>query len=86
MLAFILLTLLLLFVAVFALENYTPVTLRFLTWPVETTVAILALSATTVGAVIAWLIGLLVRFQRWQRARHANATSRPPPPPSRPTA
>jgi uncharacterized integral membrane protein len=85
MVAFILLTLLLLFVAVFALENHTPVTIRFLTRPVETSVAILTLSATTVGAVIAGLIGLGIRFQRWQRARHASATARATTPPSRPT-
>jgi uncharacterized integral membrane protein len=85
MLAFILLTLLLLLVAAFALQNPDVVTLHFLVWQVQTSVAILTLAATMVGAVIAGLIGLAVRFQRWQRTRAAEATSRTVTPPSRPT-
>ena len=86
MLAFILLTLLLLAVAVFALQNPNVVTLHFLAWQVQTSVAILTLTATTVGAMIAGLIALAARLQRWQRTRAADATARPPaPPPPGPT-
>jgi uncharacterized integral membrane protein len=86
MLAFILLSLLLLAVAVFALQNPTVVTLHFLAWQVQTSVAILTLVGTMVGAMIAGLIALAARFQRWQRTRAAAATARPPaPPPPRPT-
>jgi uncharacterized integral membrane protein len=85
MIAFILLTVLLLLVAVFALGNSDAVTLKFLFWQVQTSVAVLTLAATTVGALIAWLIGLVFRFQRWQRARAASATSRATPPPSQPS-
>jgi uncharacterized integral membrane protein len=84
MLAFILLSLLLLLVAVFAIQNHTPVTLHLLAWPVQTSVAILTLAATTVGALIAGLVGLAVRFQRWQRARAARTLSQAPAPPPRP--
>jgi uncharacterized integral membrane protein len=71
MFVFILLTLLLLAVAVFALQNPEVVTLHFLTWQVQTSVAILALAATTAGAVIAALFGLATRLRRWQRGRAA---------------
>jgi uncharacterized integral membrane protein len=84
MAAFILLTLLLLAVAVFALQNPAVVTLKFLAWEVQTSVAILTLAATMVGALIAGLIALAARFQRWQRTRAADATSRAPAPPSPP--
>ena len=84
--ALILLTLLLLAVAVFAIQNPTVVILHFLAWQVQTSVAILTLAATMVGAMIAGLIALAARFQRWQRTRAAAAAARPPaPPPSRPT-
>jgi uncharacterized integral membrane protein len=86
MLPFILLTLLLLAVAVFALQNPHVVTLHFLAWQVQTSVAVLTLAATTVGAMIAGLIALAARLHRWQRTRAAAVTARPPaPPPPRPT-
>lgn len=85
MAAFILLTLLLVLVAVFALQNPDVVTLHFLTWHLQTSVAVLTLAATTVGAMIAGLVGLVARFSRWQRTRAASATSRAASPPSRPT-
>lgn len=96
MVVFILLTLLLIAVAVFALQNPDPVRLRFLTWEIQSSVAIVALGATTVGAVIAGLLALAGRLRRWQRGRATTAPAptpgtpvlpRPEPrPPSRPTA
>ena len=90
---FILLTLLLLAVAVFALQNPDRVTLSFLVWKVETSVAILTLGATTTGALIAGLLGLASRLRRWQRTRAVTVTAPPttepplrsdPPPPTGP--
>jgi uncharacterized integral membrane protein len=69
MVVFILLTLLLLAVAVFALQNPDPVTLRFLGWQTQSSVAIVALGATATGALIAGLLALAGRLRRWQRGR-----------------
>ena len=62
-LVFILFSLLLLAVAVFALQNPDRVVLTFLAWKVETSVAILTLGATTAGALIAGLLGLASRLR-----------------------
>lgn len=87
-LVFILLSLLLLAVAVFALQNPDRVTLSFLVWKAETSVAILALGATTAGALIAGLLSLATRLRRWQRSRltapDAVAAGRPVLPPDVP--
>lgn len=90
---FILLSLLLLAVAVFALQNTDPVTLKVLGWKRETSVAVLTLTATTTGAVIAGLLSLAGRLRRWQRSRTSTAAAPPvrdpfrppePPPPTGP--
>lgn len=99
MLVFLPLTLLLLAVAVFALQNPDPVTLRFLRWQAQSSVALVALGATTAGALIAGLLALAGRLRRWQRGRGPGATAGsghqpalppevPPPagPPARPGA
>jgi len=92
MLVFILLTLLLLAVAVFALQNPDPVVLHFLAWQLQTSVAVLALGATAVGALIAGLVAAGGRLRRWQRGRIARPAPAPaerplpsdPGPPARP--
>jgi len=81
-LVFILFALLVLAVAVFALQNPDPVTLRFLAWQIQSSVAILTLGATAAGALIAGLLGLASRLRRWQRAR----TTTPSGPPGRESA
>jgi uncharacterized integral membrane protein len=68
-LLFVLLTLLLLAVALFALQNADPVTLRFLHWQFQSSVAVVTLGATAAGALIAGLMGLGARLRRWQRRR-----------------
>jgi uncharacterized integral membrane protein len=68
---FVLLTLLLLAVAVFALQNADPVILRFLHWQFQSSVAVVTLGATAAGALIAGLIGVGGRLRRWQRRRAA---------------
>lgn len=90
-LVFVLLTVLLLAVAVFALQNPDRVTLSFLAWKVETSVALLTLGATTAGALIAGLLSLASGLSRWNRRRVAAPAVPPdisPPtgPPSRPGA
>jgi uncharacterized integral membrane protein len=81
---FILGILLLLGVAVFALQNPDPVTLRFLSWQVQSSVAILTFGAATTGALTAALLALGSRLRRWQRGRGASppdvqgAAGRPP--------
>ena len=69
MFVFILGSLLVVAVAVFALQNPDPVTLRFLGWRIQSSVAILTLGATATGAVIAGLLSLASRLRRWQRDR-----------------
>lgn len=66
-LVFVLLTLLLLAVAVFALQNAAPVTVKFFHWQTESSLAVVTLSATVAGALIAMLGGLVARLRRWAR-------------------
>jgi uncharacterized integral membrane protein len=81
---FILGIFLLLGVAVFALQNPDPVTVRFLSWQLQASVAILTFGAAATGAVIAALLALGSRLGRWQRGRGAvppgaqAAAGRPP--------
>lgn len=93
-LVFVLLTLLLLVVALFALQNSDHVTIRFWPWEIQASVAVVALVATATGALIAGLLGLTARLRRWSRGRATarlarEAASRPeprtpagPPPPA----
>jgi uncharacterized integral membrane protein len=74
---FVLLTLLLLAVALFALQNADPVTLRFLHWQFQSSVAVVTLGATAAGALIAGLMGVGGRLRRWQRRRPTEPGSSP---------
>lgn len=74
------LSLLLLAVALFALQNAQAVTVRFLAWQLESSVALLTLAATAAGAVIGGLVSLAARLRRWRRSRAA-AGPRPAPAP-----
>jgi uncharacterized integral membrane protein len=76
---FIVLTVLLLAVALFALQNSEVVTVRF--WPgqFQASLAAVILGATAVGAIIAWLLGLAGRLHRWQRSRRAGPGGVTPP-------
>lgn len=76
-LVFILLTLLLLAVAIFALQNAEPVTVRFLHWQIHSSVAVVTLAATAVGALIAALLGWAARLWRWSRGRLAAQAGSP---------
>jgi uncharacterized integral membrane protein len=75
-LVFVLLTLLLLAVALFALQNSEHVTIRFWPWQVQASLAVVTLAATAVGALIAALLSWASQLRRWKRARAANRLSR----------
>jgi uncharacterized integral membrane protein len=74
-------------VAVFAVQNAGPVTLRFGIWSVETSLVVVILVAAVVGAAMASLLGLpgWIRDRRLLRAQarelEALRTARPPMPP-----
>jgi len=77
MLPLIVLSVLLLAVAIFALENAQAVTVRFLFWQVQSSMAVVTLAATAAGALIAGLVGLASRLRRWKRGRTTTAAARP---------
>ncbi len=74
-------------VAVFAIQNAGPVTLRFGLWSVETSLVVVILVATAAGAALASLLGLPGwirnrRRLRWQaKELEALRTSQTAPPP-----
>jgi putative membrane protein len=78
---FILATALGLIVVVFAVQNATPVTVRFLHWRLDSSVAVVTVLAVGAGAVIAWLLSLTSRLMRWRRSRSPSPPTPVPPPP-----
>ena len=76
MLPLIVLSVLLLAIAIFALENAQAVTVRFLYWQLQSSVAVVTLAATAAGVLIAGLIGLVSRLRRWKRGRAATGAAR----------
>lgn len=69
MLSLIVLSVVLLVVVIFALQNPQAVTIRFLFWQLESTVAVVALAAAAAGVLVAGLFGLAKRLLRWKRGR-----------------
>ena len=86
MLPLIVLSVLLLAIAIFALENAQAVTVRFLYWQLQSSVAVVTLAATAAGVLIAGLIGLVSRLRRWKRGRAVRGAPRLAPLPSEPRA
>jgi uncharacterized integral membrane protein len=80
------LSVLLLVVAIFALENAQAVTVRFLYWQLQSSVAVVTIAATAAGVLIAGLFGLASRLRRWNRGRAATGAPRLAPLPSEPRA
>ena len=76
MLFLIVLSVLLLAIAIFALENAQAVTVRFIYWQLQSSVAVVTLAAAAAGVLIAGLIGLVIRLGRWKRGRAAMASAR----------
>jgi uncharacterized integral membrane protein len=56
-------------VVIFALQNPQAVTIRFLFWQLESSMAVVALAATAAGVLVAELFGLAKRLLRWKRGR-----------------
>ena len=77
MLPLIVLSVLLLAVAIFALQNAQAVTVRFLSWQLQSSVAVVTLAATAAGVLIAGLFRLASRLWRWKRDRAATGAARP---------
>lgn len=69
MLSLIVLSVLLLAVVIFALQNAQAVTIRFLFWQLESSMALVAVAATVAGMLIGELFGLTRRLLRWKRGR-----------------
>lgn len=86
MLFLIILSGLLLAVAIFALENGQPITVRFIYWELQSSVAVVTLAATAAGVLIAGLVGVGSRLRRWKRDRAAPRAPRFMPLPSTPRA
>lgn len=84
MLLLVVLSVLLLAVAIFALENAQGVTVRFLYWELQSSVAVVTLAATAAGVLIAGLVGVASRLRRWKRGPAATSVSRLAPLPSEP--
>ena len=81
MLSLIVVSVLFLAVVIFALQNAQAVTVRFLVWQLESSVALVAVAATVAGMLIGELFGLARRLLRWQRGRpvdEAGASGRDP--------
>jgi uncharacterized integral membrane protein len=77
LLLLVVLSVLLLAVAIFALENGQPITVRFIYWELQSSVAVVTLAATAAGVLIAGLVGLARRLRRWRRGRAATGAARP---------
>jgi len=84
MLPLIVLSVLLLAVAIFGLQNAQAVTVRFLSWQLQSSVAVVTLAATAAGALVAGLFGFASRLPRWTRGRAATGAARTPALPSGP--
>lgn len=84
MLFLIVLSVLLLAVAIFALENAQAVTVRFLFWQFQSSVVVVTLAATAAGVLIMGLFRGVSRLRRWKRDRAAMGAARPATPSSEP--
>jgi uncharacterized integral membrane protein len=77
MMSLIVLSVLLLAVVIFALQNAQAVTVRFLFLQLESSVAVVALGATAAGVLIAELFRLASRLLRWKRGQPVTGPVRP---------
>ncbi len=84
MLSPIVLSVLLLVVVIFALQNAQAVTIRFLFWQLQSSVVVVALAATAASVLIAELFGFASRLLRWKRGRPVTGPARPAALPSEP--
>ena len=75
MLLLIVLSVLLLAVAIFALENGQAITVRFIYWELQSSVAVVTLAATAAGMLIAGLVFVCWTFGRAIWKRHLQVLS-----------
>ena len=78
MLSLIALSVLLLVVVIFALQNAEAITVRFLFWQLQSSVAVVTLAATAGGVLIAELFRLASRLLRWTRGRPGDGSGGAP--------
>lgn len=76
MLVLIVLSVVLLAVTLFALQNAQAVTVRFFSWELQSSLAVVTVAATAAGVVIAALVGLASRVWRWKRGRLTTRAAR----------
>lgn len=69
-------------VAVFAFQNPDAVTVRFLHWQLQASVAVVTIAAAATGALAAALASLAARLLRWSRRPVGSPPVTPPPDPS----
>ena len=69
MLVLSILSVVLLAVTVFALQNAQAVTVRFLFWELQSSLATITIAATVAGVVIAALVGVASRLWNWKHGR-----------------
>jgi uncharacterized integral membrane protein len=84
MLFLVVLSALLLAVVIFALQNAQAVTVRFLFWQLQSSLAVVALAAAAAGVLIAELFGLASRLLRWKRSGSVTGPARSAVPLSEP--
>jgi lipopolysaccharide assembly protein A len=77
MLVLIALSVLLLAVTVFALQNAQAVTVRFLSWEFQSSLATMTIAATAAGMMIAALLGVARRLWNWKHGRDRQPAVRP---------
>ena len=77
MLVLSILSVVLLAVTVFALQNAQVVTVRFLFWELQSSLATITIAATVAGVVIAALLGVASRVWNWKQGRARRPDIRP---------
>ncbi len=65
-----------LMIAFFAIQNHGAVTVRFLSWEYETSLALVILGAISIGAVLTFMASLGPRIKRAREVRQLAATVR----------
>lgn len=66
-----------LLIALFAVQNTTPVTVSLLVWRIEgVAVAALVLASAALGALLTYLLGLSRAVRQWRRRRESGALTR----------
>ncbi|MDN5941951.1 MAG: LapA family protein [Nitrospira sp.] len=65
-----------LLIAMFAIQNHSVVTVRLFSWEYETSLALVILSAVTIGALLTFVASLGSRIRRTRESRELATTVR----------